>query len=288
MEFAKVGGAQIGLMVLGLIIFLFVPVIIAIVWKVKKKERFTTILIGAATFIVFALVLEKSIQNVLVFPTQMGLPLHGAAKFLNARPILWALVLGLFPGVFEETGRLVAFKTVLRKRKNRETGISYGIGHGGIEVMLILGLTYITNIAYAVMINTGVYGNLIAQAAAQAPEQVIWQKHDTGIMGYTVAAQLAAFSAGDLAIGVVERIFAFMFHTGASIIVFYACKDKKKFWLYPLAILLHTAMDSLAGLKMAGVIEISPVMMEVVVAVFGLATFFGAYFLLYKKDTGKE
>ena len=284
MEFAKVGGAQIGLMVLGLIIFLFVPVIIAIVWKVKKKERFTTILIGAATFIVFALILEKSIQNVLVFPTQMGLPLHGAAKFLNARPILWALVLGLFPGVFEETGRLVAFKTVLRKRKNRETGISYGIGHGGIEVMLILGLTYITNIAYAVMINTGVYGNLIAQAAALAPELAPEQVEQ----GYTVAAQLAAFSAGDLAIGVVERIFAFMFHTGASILVFYACKDKKKFWLYPLAIVLHTAMDSLAGLKMAGVIEISPVIMEVVIAVFGLATFFGAYFLLYKKDTGKE
>ena len=38
---------------------------------------------------------------------------------------------------------------------------------------------------------------------------------------------------------------------------------------------------------MAGVIEISPVMMEVVVAVFGLATFFGAYFLLYRKDSEK-
>ncbi len=276
MEFTKVGDAQIGLMVLGLIIFLFVPVIIAIVWKVKKKERFTTILIGAATFIVFALILEKSIQNVLLFPAQMGLPEHAAAKFINARPVLWALLVGLFPGVFEETGRLVAFKTVLRKRKNRETGISHGIGHGGIEVMLILGMTYITNIAYAVMINTGIYGNLIAQA----PEQVE--------QGYAVAAQLAAFSAGDLAISVVERIFAFMFHTGASILVFYACKDKKRFWLYPLAIVLHTLMDSIAGLNMAGVINLSAMMLEVIVAVFGIAVFFGAYFLLYKKDTGKE
>ena len=280
MEFAKVGGAQIGLMVLGLIIFLFVPVIIAIVWTVKKKERFTTVLIGAATFIVFALILEKSIQNVLIFPAQMGLPEHAAAKFINARPVLWALFVGLFPGVFEETGRLVAFKTVLRKRKNRETGISHGIGHGGIEVMFILGMTYITNIAYAVMINTGTYGNLIAQVAAQAPEQVE--------QGYTVAAQLAAFSAGDLAIGVVERTFAFMFHTGASILVFYACKDKKKFWLYPLAILLHTLMDSIAGLNMAGVINLSPVILEIIIAIFGIAVFFGAYFLLYKKDTGKE
>ena len=276
MEFAKVGNAQMGLMVLGVLIFLFVPVIIAIIWTVKKKERFTTVLIGAATFLLFAIILEKPLQNILVFPGQMGLPEHAAAKFINARPVLWALIVGLFPGVFEETGRLVAFKTVLRNRKNRETGISHGIGHGGFEVMFVLGVTYITNISYAVMINTGAFGNLIAQMAAQAPDQVE--------QGYAVAAQLAAFSVGDLALGVLERIFAVMFHIGASMLVFYACKDKKKFWLYPVAILIHTAMDGVMGLNMAGVIELTPVMVEIIVAVFGFAVFFGAYFLLYRKD----
>jgi len=276
MEFAKVGNAQMGLMVLGVLIFLFVPVIIAIIWTVKKKERFTTVLIGAATFLLFAIILEKPLQNILVFPGQMGLPEHAAAKFINARPVLWALIVGLFPGVFEETGRLVAFKTVLRNRKNRETGISHGIGHGGFEVMFVLGVTYITNISYAVMINTGAFGNLIAQMAAQAPDQVE--------QGYAVAAQLAAFSVGDLALGVLERIFAVMFHIGASMLVFYACKDKKKFWLYPVAILIHTAMDGVMGLNMAGVIELTPVMIEIIVAVFGFAVFFGAYFLLYRKD----
>ncbi len=276
MEFAKVGNAQMGLMVLGVLIFLFVPVIIAIIWTVKKKERFTTVLIGAATFLLFAIILEKPLQNILVFPGQMGLPEHAAAKFINARPVLWALIVGLFPGVFEETGRLVAFKTVLRNRKNRETGISHGIGHGGFEVMFVLGVTYITNISYAVMINTGAFGNLIAQMAAQAPDQVE--------QGYAVAAQLAAFSVGDLALGVLERIFAVMFHIGASMLVFYACKDKKKFWLYPVAILIHTAMDGMMGLNMAGVIALTPVMTEIIVAVFGFAVFFGAYFLLYRKD----
>ncbi len=276
MEIAKVGNAQMGLMVLGVLIFLFVPVIIAIIWTVKKKERFTTVLIGAATFLLFAIILEKPLQNILVFPGQMGLPEHAAAKFINARPVLWALIVGLFPGVFEETGRLVAFKTVLRNRKNRETGISHGIGHGGFEVMFVLGVTYITNISYAVMINTGAFGNLIAQMAAQAPDQVE--------QGYAVAAQLAAFSVGDLALGVLERIFAVMFHIGASMLVFYACKDKKKFWLYPVAILIHTAMDGIMGLNMAGVIELTPVMTEIIVAVIGFAVFFGAYFLLYRKD----
>lgn len=276
MEFAKVGTSQMLLLVVGTILFITVPLIIAILWTKKKKERFSTILVGAATFILFAILLEKPIQNILVFPTQMGLSEHAASRFINARPVLWALIVGLFPGVFEETGRLVTFKTVLRKRKNRETSISHGIGHGGIEVMLILGLTYATYVAYAFMINSGTFGTMIEQIAAQAPDQVE--------QGYAIAKQLATFSVGDLLINIIERVFAFMFHTGASMLVFYACKDKKKFWLYPLAILIHTVIDGFAGLQLAGVINVSTWVLEIVIAVAGSLTFFGAYFLLYKKD----
>ena len=280
MEFTKVGNTQMVLLALGALLFLVVPLVIAIVWTVKKKEKFTTVLVGAATFLLFAVILEKPIQNILVFPVQMGLPEHAAAKFINARPVLWALIVGLFPGVFEETGRLAAFKTVLKNRKNRETSISYGIGHGGFEVMLILGITCITYIAYSAMINAGTFGDLIAKIAAQAPDQTE--------QGYAIAAQLAVFSAGNLVISIVERIFAVLYHIGASILVFYACRDKERFWLYPLAILLHTALDAAAGLQMTGAIALSPVMMEVITAIFGSAVFFGAYFLLYKKDVNSE
>ncbi|MCR4597724.1 MAG: YhfC family intramembrane metalloprotease [Acetatifactor sp.] len=280
MEFAKVGTSQMLLLVVGMVLFIAVPLIIAILWTKKKKEKFSTILVGAATFILFAILLEKPIQNILVFPTLMGLSEHAASKFINARPILWALIVGLFPGVFEETGRLVAFKTVLRKKQNRETSISHGIGHGGIEVMLILGLTYVTYISYAFMINSGTFGTMIEQMATQAPNQVS--------QGYAIAEQLATFSVGDLVVNIIERIFAFMYHTGASMLVFYACRDKKKFWLYPLAILLHAMIDGFAGLQLAGVISVSALVAEIVIAVSGSLTFFGAYFLLYKKDANKE
>jgi len=276
MEFAKVGTSQMLLLVVGTVLFIAVPLIIAILWTKKKKEKFSTILVGAVTFILFAILLEKPIQNILVFPTLMGLSEHAASKFINARPILWALIVGLFPGVFEETGRLVAFKTVLRKRQNRETSISHGIGHGGIEVMLILGLTYVTYVSYAFMINSGTFGTMIEQMATQAPDQVS--------QGYAIAEQLATFSVGDLLVNIIERIFAFMYHTGASMLVFYACRDKKRFWLYPLAILLHTMIDGFAGLQLAGVISVSALVAEIVIAVSSSLTFFGAYFLLYKKD----
>lgn len=201
------------------------------------------------------------------------------SEFINARPLLWAFIIGLFPGVFEETGRLVAYKTVLRNRKNKETSISYGIGHGGFEVMFILGVTYATYVVYAVMINSGTFGTIVDQVMEQAPDQV-------GAL-ITVANQIAAFSAGDLAVGIIERIFAALFHIGASIIVFYACKNGRRIWLFLLSILLHTLMDFIAGLTVAGVWNPPAWMLEGIVGVIGVLTFCGALFLLYNKDVAE-
>ena len=275
-ESIHIGTASFAWLITGAVISIMVPAGIALVWTIRKKEPFTTVLVGAAAFLLLALILEKPIQNVLAFPSAMGLPEHAVSRFLAANPVLLALVTGLFPGVFEETGRLVAFKTVLKKRRNRETSISYGIGHGGFEVILILGLTYIQYIAYAVMINTGTFGAVTEQVAAQAPEQLAGLE--------ALVHSLAAFSFADLGIACFERVFAVLFHIGASILVFYACRDKKQLWLYPLAILLHTAMDVAAGLSLFHIVSLSPWALEGIVAVFGLLTFLHAYAFLYKKD----
>ena len=117
-ENVHIGTTSFALLIAGAAIFTAVPVAIAIIWMVKKKEPVTSILIGAAAFLLFVVVLEKPIQNVLAFPTAMGLTDHAVSRFLSANPVLLAFVAGLFPGVFEETGRLIAFKTVLKNRRN--------------------------------------------------------------------------------------------------------------------------------------------------------------------------
>ena len=171
MEFGRVETGAMVSIALCAVLSIIVPIVIAVIWKKKKNEKFSTIIVGALTFLLFAIVLEKPIQNVLIFPTAMGLPEHAASRFINARPILWAFLLGFFPGVFEETGRLVAYKTVLKNRRNRETSISYGIGHGLFEVMFVIGVTFITYFVYAVMINAGTFGSVMEQALAKAPGQ---------------------------------------------------------------------------------------------------------------------
>ena len=63
MEFAKVGAQPLIALGLGAALAIALPLALALIWKLRKKERFTTILVGAATFLIFALILEKPIQN---------------------------------------------------------------------------------------------------------------------------------------------------------------------------------------------------------------------------------
>ena len=274
MTIPEVGTAQFIIFGVGAIFFVLVPPILSLIWKFAKKERFTTILAGAGTFLLFALILEKPLQALVISIN------HPLSRFLNANPIFLSIVAALFAGVFEEIGRFVAFKTVLRKRKNKETSISYGIGHGGFEVMLILGYSYAINLVYAIMMKTGTIKSLIDETLAKAPDQAdaIAELLNT----------VATFEISNFLVGILERVFAVLYHIGASIIVFYACKNKKKTWLLPLAILLHTAMDFVAALYLFKVISISAWGLEAIVGVFGAAVFFGAYLLLYKKDKDGE
>ncbi len=270
MEVTKLGVEQFATLFLGTGIGFLVPIVIAIIWIIRKKERYTTVLIGAATFLIAVLLLEKPLQALVVSQnTAWG-------AYINARPVLLAFVFGLFPGIFEETGRFVAFKTVLKKRKNKETAISFGIGHGGFEIMMVMGLGFGAYISYALMINSGTFETMVEQVRQTAPEQVDAL--------YEVAAVLAEFSLLNIPLSAFERAFAFIYHIGASILVFYACREKKYFFLYPLAIVLHTILDMFASLYSLQLISMPVMVLEIIVAVYAVLVFGGAYFLLYKKD----
>ena len=276
MEFGTVSTSSLLFMLLTAVLGIALPLITAIIWCKKKHEPFTTVLIGAATFLLFAIVIEKPLQALVI---SLDSPV---SQFVNARPVLWGIIVGLFPGVFEETGRFVAFKTVLRKRKQRETGLSHGIGHGGFEALFILGVTYIEYFVFAIMLNQGSFVELMIEPVKDTltPDVV---KQITGIV-----EQITTFSAATMGVALVDRLIAVLYHIGASIMVFYAVKDKKKWWLYPLSILIHTVIDGFLGLQLAGVFELSDVANEIIFAVEALAVFLGAFFLLYKKEQPKE
>ena len=62
MEFGTVSTSSLLFMLLAAVLGIALPLIAAIIWCKKKHEPFTTVLIGAATFLLFAIVIEKPLQ----------------------------------------------------------------------------------------------------------------------------------------------------------------------------------------------------------------------------------
>ena len=208
-----------------------IAVPIALAWWLVKRHgaRLSTIFIGAGVFIVFALVLESLVHQLILKGP------HGPAILGN----IWyyALYGGLAAGIFEETGRFLAMKYLMKNEPARALpGVAYGIGHGGAEMLLIFGVTMISNIVLSVMINTGSADTLIATAPAEAQEQVQAQ-----------FAQLQTASAGTFLFGIWERVSALILQISLSILVWTAVrKGGKWLWLFPAAILLHFLVDACA------------------------------------------
>jgi uncharacterized membrane protein YhfC len=140
---------------------------------------------------------------------------------------------GLAAGVFEETGRLVAMKTAMKKYLTKENALMYGVGHGGAESIIIVGLTYISNLVTSIMINEGVMEPMLNSLDETVKAQTIEQ-----------LSLLASTAPLDFYMAGVERISAITLHICLSYLVYLAVKNKK-YRLFYLSILIHAGVDAL-------------------------------------------
>ena len=221
-------------------------------WLVRKFHvNWQTILIGAGTFIVFALVLEPLLhQLVLKGP-------HGATIMGNVW--YYALYGGLAAGLFEETGRFLSMKFLMRREPSSALpGVGYGIGHGGVEMLIIFGVTMLSNLVLSVLINAGQTDLLTANVPEEQLELVQAQ-----------FAALEGLGAGTVAVGLWERLSALVLQLGLSMLVWTAVRRGGKWlWLFPAAILLHALVDGLAVILSKSV---SMVAVEVVICALAIA-----------------
>ena len=253
----------IGIMMTGGII---IPLVVCIWWLVTKKEKVTTVLIGAATWFVFAIILE-SLPKLLLFN-----PATSIGKTVSANVLLYTILGALLAGIFEETGRLIVFKTVLKNRTNKETGISHGLGHGGFEAVFLMGIAGVQYIVYAVMINTGTFDTIIDQASATGADVSALEALPAQLMAITPVTGLLTMG---------ERVFAMLLHVGLSIMVFHAVRDRR-ISLYWEAMLLHMFFDVPAALYQQGVLSLYVV--EAMIAVYSIAFFVIIYRGMYKGE----
>lgn len=231
------------------------PVALLIWWRRTRKAQLTPFFIGALVWVVFAMVLEPLLHNV-VLPGDNAL-----AHAVNGNVYLYMLYAGLAAGVFEETGRFVAFRWLLRRSQypERDTAVTYGIGHGGIEAMLTLGTTYAVYVLLALFY---LYGNHTAALAL------------TGGDAATLATALGSLSQitpGMCVTAMLERVGAMLLHIALSLFVFLAARDKTQWTWFPFAIALHAIADMPAALYQRGMLPVGVVEIWIwVVALYAL------------------
>ena len=255
---------QFAAMGASLVIAVGLPVLLAILWHKRTGAKWISLLVGMLIFPAFVFGLENVCHQLFIYQP------NPISNYVNAHPLILMLYGGLAAGIFEETGRLVAFFWLLRKQNGREAGVMYGIGHGGIEAALICGVGMVSNIAFSIALNT--QGAAAMLASVPAEQQA------------TIAASIESLNtapAGMLLMSGVERIIAITLHIALSVLVFTAVK-RKKMWLYPVAILLHAAVDCIAVLYQQQYIT-NIYVLEAIIAAATAAIAYWAY-RIYQAD----
>ena len=248
--------SSLAMIIINLVLGFAIPICLAC-WLVKKHNAsWRTILIGAATFIVFALVLESIVHNIVLKGP------HGAA--IQNNTLYLAIYGGLMAGLFEETGRFLSMKYLLKKEPATvKPALAYGIGHGGGEMILLFGLTMISYLAMAVMIKAGQTDTLFSQVPAEAQKQI-----------QATVSQLTDASVGDWLMSLWERISALILQLSLSVLVWAAVrKGGKWLWLFPAAILLHALVDGQAVIlaKSASTLATETILFAEAIAIAAIA-----------------
>lgn len=205
-----------------LLLCVFLPIVLLILWKIKTKAKISSFFIGAATFIVFALILESIFHNIMF----KFLPI------LNTSKVAYCIYGGLAAGLFEETGRFLAMKFVMKKYLDKSNSIMYGIGHGGIESIILVGVSEINNLIMIASVNAGLLPTIMESIPVNLRTTY-----------YEQIKQLWEMPSSTFYAAGVERIGAIMLHIGLSFIVYMAIKDKKPAY-YILAVFLHMLLDT--------------------------------------------
>ena len=118
-----------------LFVCFLLPILMAIYVRKKENAPPNAVLIGAVIFVIFQVLTRIPLIGYIQGTTWY---FHYISFNIWAMIAYWAFS----AGVFEECGRFVAFRYLLKRDLTWSCAIAYGIGHAGVEAMYI-GVAYV-------------------------------------------------------------------------------------------------------------------------------------------------
>lgn len=242
---------------------ILLPIVLAFYLTRKFSLSWKLVFAGALTFIA---------SQVLHIPIVTGLTIFFKSTSAPIIPEAWrtlfnGVLLGLLAGIFEETARWVLYKFVLKNVKTWNEGVLVGVGHGGVEA-LILGLLALTSVISMIAMRNA---DLSKLGVPPAQVEVIRQQ----VAAFWSTPVYKAF------LGFVERVSAISLHLSLSVMVLYSVAYKKPVWFW-IALLWHAFVDgitvyllpAIGALAIEGVVGICAIISLIVL--FRMKAFFVA------------
>lgn len=219
-------GIIIALILTGIAI-IALPIIITLIFRCKTKYSLFPLLMGVFTFIIFVKVLEQIPHYFFIIQKNV------ISEAINNSTFLYVIYGISMAGIFEEIGRYIAFRFFLKNYKNPLTSISFGIGHGGIENIIVAGVGYFELATIGKMVNDGTIEQLYEMSKGN--ESTIAQ-----IKG--IVSTVENFELYFCFLGIMERIAATIAHIIFSVFVYKGVIENSKRYV-AFAIILHSFFD---------------------------------------------
>lgn len=198
--------------------------------KWKLHHVFSAWLLGAAGFFIPQMLIRLPILNLL--SAQEGFQAFAQNYF----PI-YGFLLALTAALFELAGRYSVAKLLKKKHMTFQRSIAAGLGHGGIEAMVLIGMAYISNLVFLVMIQNGSFDGLIAQTAASGTDvSSLYAAKDALLNTPPLLFLLAGY----------ERILTMVCHCAMSLMVCWGVWQERPGKSVLACLLFHTLLDSTA------------------------------------------
>jgi len=214
-------------MLVSALVAIGLPILIGLYLSKKRRLPWKLFFFGALIFLIFVLVFESIFNQLILNSTGVF------GSFITSNT--WALAIygGLAAGVFEEVGRKIGFKVLVKQSDNPEDSLMVGAGHGGIEAIVLVGITMIVNSIMSVLYNKDALASLIGDPAAL---QLILDQMDA----------LSQMPSSTFLLSGLERMIAIALHISLSVLVYRSVFESNHKKLLYFAIGIHALFDFLA------------------------------------------
>lgn len=265
-----IGRSSIPALTITVVLMIAIPVLLFVYWRRRhrKQTNISWLIAGAVGFIVSARVLELGVHYLCIVAD------NPVSRYINGNVAAYVIYGITMAGVFEECGRYVIMKWVLKRNRISENAVMYGIGHGGIEILTVLLPSIITYLAVAVLFSKGNVENALSALK-------ITEENASAALPAVQAA--ASFNYTMMFLNIIERLSAMFLHIGLTVIVYHGVIKAKRGFLL-LAIILHMLMDTFPALYQRGIMPLW------VVEVWGILWVVVTVLIakrLYQIDSGK-